>query len=293
MGYQVTGLEGTITSWGSGSSDWHNHLIAVGTAPTMCRVAVNADEIDKTSIGASANRSYRTGLRSWTVSGESIWPRSTPYLGAGGFVTYASGYTQHLKGWGLNLAWDVFDVTEMNTSNVVWRSFRPAIRGKFTGTYRGLVDSGTALAMPDAWTASSAAATLKLAEDGTHDNTFAGNIISRQLNVDVPIQGGQLDTYDYAFTVDGALTVSSATNPGTNVFPTTTGGSAPYTNVLTFPPYDNSGDGTPNKTILITLATGRTLSGTAFLSSVNITCDVDQQIRVSWTAQGTGALASA
>jgi hypothetical protein len=48
--------------------------------------------------------------------------------------------------------------------------------------------------------------------------------------------------------------------------------------------------------MLIKLADGSSdvsLSGTAFLTSVNITCDVDQPIRVSWTAQGTGVLTPA
>ena len=50
MGRQVTGLEGTITSWGSGASDWHNHLIATGTAPTNVTINVEGPPMDVVSI---------------------------------------------------------------------------------------------------------------------------------------------------------------------------------------------------------------------------------------------------
>lgn len=300
MGRQVTGLEGTITSWGSGNSDWHNHLIATGTAPTNVTVNVEAPEMDTTSIGGpSSNRTYRPMLGSWTVTGESLWPRANAYIGAQGLVTYSSGYTQHVKGWSLNMSWDALDVTEFNASGILWRSFRPAFRGKFTGSFRGLVDDATALTLVTPWTNTSAKSMLlKLAENTPNtDNSFSiTDAIITRAGIGMPIQAGGLDTLDYNFTVSGAMSCLSSSGDGTstfgiNVLPGSTSGLA-----ITMPPYDNSGDGTPNKTMLIKLADGTsdvTLSGTAFLTNISITCDVDQPIRVSWTAQGTGVLTPA
>lgn len=299
MGRQVTGLEGTITSWGSGASDWHNHLIATGTAPTNVTVNVEAPEMDTTSIGGtSVNRGYRPTLGSWTVTGESLWPRANAYIGAQGLVTYSSGYTQHVRGWTLNMAWAPLDVTEFNASGILWRSFRPSFRGKFSGSFRGLVDDATALTLVTPWTnTSSKSMTLKLAEDGTNDNSFtiADAIITRA-GIGMPIQSGQLSTVDYNYTVNGALTCVSSSGDGSstfgiNVLPGSTTGVA-----LTYPTYDNGTNGVPNKTMLIKLADSSsdvTLSGTAFLTNVSITCDVDQPIKVSWTAQGSGVLTPA
>jgi hypothetical protein len=300
MGRQVTGLEGTITSWGSGASDWHSHLIATGTAPTNVTVNVEGPEMDTTSIGGpNSNRTFRNMLASWTVTGESLWPRANAYVGAQGLVTYSSGYTQHVRGWSLNMAWDALDVTEFNASGILWRSFRPSFRGKFTGSFRGLVDDATALTLVTPWTNTSAKAmTLKLSEDTPNtDNSFtiADAIITRA-GIGMPIQAGGLDTLDYNFTVSGAMNCLSSSGDGSstygiNVLPGSTTGVA-----VTMPTYDNGTNGVPNKTMLIKLADGSSdvsLSGTAFLTSVNITCDVDQPIRVSWTAQGTGVLTPA
>lgn len=55
------------------------------------------------------------------------------------------------------------------------------------------------------------------------------------------------------------------------------------------------GAGTPNKTLLVNLNTGGTkyATGKAFLSSLGVTCNANQPIKVAFSGQGTGALTRA
>jgi hypothetical protein len=274
MGYQLTGIDGVVTSWGSSGDDCY-HLIATGTTPRTITINTTADLMNITGQG-DTSRKHRTGLRSWTGSISALFPKTSRKIGAEGIVTYASGYVQHVDGWTLNLSWPALDITELGSAPT-WRSFRPGKIGTFTGSYTGRVDSATALALPTPWTSSSAAATFKLTEEGATDNQVTCNIIVTGVDYSVPVGEDGLQTYTVNFAIDGDLTIVGSSN----FLPSGTVGT---------PAWDANGDGTPDREIVVTLATGRTFTSNAFISGLTVNVPAGDLITVEATVQGAGAV---
>lgn len=311
MGYQLTGLEGSIASWGSGAGDWHNHFVATGSAPIACRISERSEKVNTTGSITSGVYGFRGGIRSWDVSGESLWPRATPYIGTLGSVTLSSGYAIQLTGWSLNFDWSPMEVTGLSTGDAGWKSFRPPLKSTVSGSFRGYVDSATAITNATAYDGSLATATFKM-DNGSFSNGFyCGAIVVESVNQDVSLQG-QLQTVEFSFTASGDVYASTdsgngSTTFGTNIIPAAQG-TGTNGMKLFFPTYDSStyswttnvttftqGAGTPNKTLLVNLNTGGTkyATGKAFLSSLGVTCNANQPIKVAFSGQGTGALTRA
>lgn len=278
MGYPLTGIEGTVTSWGTAADDCY-HAVNTGSAPKAIKLTISGEAINKTGAGDTA-MAYRAGMRSWTGTIESWFPRTSRKIGAEGLVTFASGYVVNCNEWTLRADFGALDITRFGQSDLTWREFRPRKIGTFTGTFAGYVDSGTALVMPIAYSASSAAATLKLTEEGATDNQFTANIVAQQLDLNADMNGDALQTYSYQFTVDGGLTSVGAAN----IVPA---------GAVDTPDWDNNGDGTGDRTLVVTLSSGRTLTGAAFLRGWSVRCAFSEMIQVTYEVQGTGVLTPA
>jgi len=280
MGYQTVGIEGLVTSWGTAGADVYQ-LINAGIAPFKFSIQVSSDVLDVTAFAAGlTSKANRAGLATWSGTITGRYPQATKKLGNSGSVTFAGGYAQHVRSWELELAADALDITEMSGSAVTWRAFRPGLIG-WSGSYEARVDSATAVNLPTLASGSSGAATFKISEEGTTDNAFAGNIIVPELGVDVEVSA--LNTARYSFTGDGTLSNTYASTLGL-----LSASASPYT--VTTPSWDTNGDGTPDVSLVLQAASGRTFTGPAFWKSLRVSCPVDGLIEVSVGVQGAGAL---
>lgn len=313
-GYQLDGLQGTVTSWGNGSdttTDWHYSLVNSLISPMKATISCKPPRVDTTSIDSSGFRTSRNGLLSLTANMEGYWQKSTPQLGSQGLVTFSGGYVHsgstpanvmlHVDEWDLSLDWDVVPILENVATGgtaPTWDKFRPSFRGTVTGTVKGSVDSANAMVLPSAYSTAAAAMKLYLNQNATVANSEAFSFNARYggLNLDVPFGGG-LQKYSMDFEASGQVTASSGTTaPGGNIIPCNTGGSAPYTNAITFPTYEATPLSTAvcDKTLVIASLTGtRTASGLAFIKSLKLSCTRGQLIKVSVVAQSYGAWTTA
>ncbi len=277
MGYQTIGQEGSVTSWGTGAANC-KHLIDTGMGVNSARLTMQTDELNTTASGDTAQR-RKTGLRSWTVELRGLFPKTTRKIGNTGLVTYASGYATYVNQWSMQIQADVLDITAFGQADVTTKVYRPG-RLLITGSYEAMMDSAANpinASNPGIPTTSSAAATFKATEEGGTDNEFTGNILTTQADVNIPIGEGGLNTASYNWILDGALTVVGSAN----VLPA---------GVLSGFDWDTSGDGVPDQTLLFQSSSGRTYSGVAFLSSLQISVNPQGLIEVTATAQGAGPL---
>lgn len=312
-GYQLDGLQGTVTSWGNGSdtgTDWHYSLVNTLISPMKATISCKPPRVDTTSIDSGGYPTSRNGLLSLTVNIEGYWQKSTPQMGAQGLVTFSGGYVYsgstpanimlHVDEWDLGLDWDVIDITEqIATSGTAptWIKTRPSYRGKGTGSVKGSIDSANAIDLPDTYATVPAAMKLYLNQNATIANSefFSFNARHGGLNLDVPFGGG-VQKYSMDFEASGAITAgSNTTNPGGNIIPMTTG-SGPYTVAIGHPTYEATPDTTAvcDKTMVITLASGRTVSGLAWIKSLKVgPVGRGNLIKVACVAQSYGAWTAA
>lgn len=312
-GYQLDGLQGTVTSWGNGSdtsADWHYSLVNTLISPMKATVSCKPPRIDTTSIDSGGYPTSRNGLLSLTVNLEGYWQKSSPQLGSQGLVTFSGGYVYsgstpanvglHVDSWDLALEWDSVPILEQVATGgtaPTWDKFRPSYRGRATGSVRGSIDSANAIVYPHTYATAAAAMKLYMNQNATIANSeaFAFNARHGGINIETPFGGG-LQKYSMDFEASGAITASSGTTaPGGNVIPCNTGGSAPYTNVLSFPTYEATPSSTAvcDKTLVITLGGSRTVSGLAWLKSLRLSCTRGELIKVSAVAQSYGAWSAA
>ena len=275
-----------MTSWGDATStvDYCYHFITTAALVKSIKVSAPADVFDVTGTGATA-RNTRTGLRSWSFSGEAFFPRTAAKVGSQGSVTFASGDVLWVDEYSLDISWDEIDITRFGMSNTTWKEFRPALFPKISGSFSGFVDSGTAVSLPIPFSSNSAAATFKVTEDGTDDNVFTCSIVATATDVDMNINAGTLSRKSYKFTVDGALTTKSTGTPGINLFPASTAGVA-----LAQTTWDKDGDGVADRTVLFQAGPSRTYTGYAWLQRVALSVKAGQLIQASYSGRGSGVL---
>ena len=276
MGQQLTGIDATITSWGSSGDDCY-HIVNTGAAPHKISIKIAGQPIDITAAGDTASK-FRNGLMSWTGTVSAYVPKTTRKIGISGLVTFASGYVLHCDKWDMTCDFGALDITELTgAATQKWRSFRPMKIGKLSGSFGGNIDSGTALSPPVDWTGSSAAATFKVSEEGATDNTLACNIVAHSLDTDADIGQDSLQKYVYSYSVDGAVTVAGSEN----FLPSGT---------MATPAWDNDTDGVPDRSLVVKLASGRTMTGAAYLKGWTIKVAAGEIISLDYSIQGAGAL---
>lgn len=251
------GYSGLVTSWAS-----NTQLISTGAAPASFTLTESADAFPATVMGASllANSNLK-GLRSWTVGIEAIRP--TALTGHQATIAFAPGYVANCTAFDVSFNAAAFESTIMGATDTTnrWKQFLPGLIS-WSGSYSCLVDDTTATVSP-AGTSEPAAMTLTVSTG----LSFAGSVFTTGATRSVNTQG--ISTIQYSFVGNGNVTVTGATLP----FAAASSIAIPVAGSL-----------------VLTAASGRTFTGSAFWNSVRMQTPVAGQITTSITAQGSGAL---
>lgn len=272
MAYPLTSELGNLTCT-NGTGDLHYLFgTAIRVASDIATLTIEANEYDVTTpTGSAVNmRSMNAGIRTGTVAFQGIYPRAANPLGLGALITFASGYVQYVNAFTINLTWPEIDITSATNTSDSWRKWMPGGTGSWNGTYTCKAVNDTALSLPTLGAA--AAATFKLAKDSSSDPTLAGNITAPRFVQTVKIGAESLVTY--SFTGSGDLTQTAG-----NSFP----GIFAASGVIAKPTWDDGGDGVPDNTCILQVASGRTYTFPAFWTSLSMNWVMDQPMRVSGT----------
>ena len=112
-----------------------------------------------------------------------------PISGSGGSITFASGYTQHVREWSVDWSAEELEVTAFADTG---RKYIPGFQGA-TGTYTAYLDSDQAMIAPGA---AAAAATLTYATG----RFLSGNIIITNISLGVHVDGSRREaTFSFRF----------------------------------------------------------------------------------------------
>jgi len=247
----ITGATGSVTSW-TGTAN--GLLIGTNSQPSTFTLNYNADELDTTGFDATNSMEAIAGLKSW--AGTISTRYDAAQIGSAGSVTYGSGYVLHTNSWQLNLASAAKDVTAFGTSV---KSFIPSLIG-WGGQYDGFVDDTSPLS--------------GLGVDPPASATFAMDA-TRSIEGDITVTGQSVssapsepNTVTQTFRGSGAITAAGASglfSVGEIVIPAT-------------------------GTLTLTASTGRTYAGSAFWTSLSISCPAAGLVVMDIAFQGTGAL---
>jgi len=273
------GAQGLLTSVTS-STDL-NVLLMSGTAPFAMEIQQTGDEQDVTAFGASlASMSYTAGLRSWEATVTGRFPRSTPKIGNTGLVTLSSGYALRVKSWSMTINAAVFDITAFNATAPTWKVFRPGLID-WSATFEAGIDSGTGVGNPAAPGDALVTGTFKLTEEGATDNQLSGSGFLTQIGTTVRVGDENIGRFSFR----GSSTLSNTYASGLGLL---SSAASPY--AITTPTWDTNSDGTPDVSVVMTAATGRTYTGNAFWRSITLNCALGTPIEVVAQLQGAGAL---
>jgi len=277
MAYPLTSELGNLTCTAASGDLLYHFGTAIRVGSDVATLTIESNEYDATTPTGSAvsMRTMNAGLRQGTVAYTGLYPRAANPLGLSSLITYASGYVQYVNAFTINMQFPEIDITSATGAAGSYRRWMPGGTGTWGGTYTCKADNATALTMPTVGAASSA--TFKLAEDGASDPSLAGNITTPRLTQTVKI--GAESVAVYSFSGSGALTQSAGTAlPG--IFAAS--------GAITKPSWDLDGDGVPDNTCLLTVASGRTYTFPAFWTNLSLTWQMDQPVQVSGTLRIAG-----
>lgn len=283
MGQPTIGASGLVTSWGTSGDDVYQ-LINAGCKPFEITFDEQSPTIDSTAFAAGGVNSMTNiiGLRNWTATIRAKYPNTTPKIGNGGLVTYASGDVVHVKSWELTIENSEYDVTKFTTANVTDRIFRPGPYS-WSGSYDGYIDSATSIGSTTSAGTGPASATFKLTEEGATDSSMAGSILVDAVSTVISV--GQVNTKRYTFKGSGDITHTFPS--GLGLLSTT----SPYTIVPSA--WDGDSDGVPDRTLTWQAYTGRTYAAAAWWKSLAIKVGVGEEIEVTIGVRGAGAITKA
>lgn len=264
------------TSWAGNNN---GILIGVGTGSgvrhSACSLSIDAGSNDTTAYGAAlTSTSSITGLRGSTAQFTGRWEPANNSNSIA--ITYTNGYIANLRRLTMNISYAVQESTVSDGSGVVARAYLPGLY-TVSGQYECFVDDTTAIVLPGS--TSQGSATFKFIENASDDHTAAGTIRSTVANVDMTVGNIPVITYDYEF-------VSAVTFAGETDGATTTYHSSPFKYWI------DSAAGvlgtSATGTLVLTAATGRTYTASAFPSAISIDAVVGQPIAINVTAQISG-----
>lgn len=258
----ANGATGLVTSWaGTGNSQ----LISTGNSPMRFRLSTNADEFDSTAFAASlVARTYLKGMRQWggTIEGR----RPTAITGAGSSVSFSAGYVINMQEFDITLRASETDVTPMGDADTqaLWSTHIPGII-EIEASWTSKVDDTTAVTAP-ANSSEPATATFTISSGVTI--ACSGFTTSQEIDA----EPGRPPIVAYTMRGSGNITTVGATNilTAAAAVPIPVAGS-----------------------LVLQAATGRTYTGDAFWTEVNLRSASREQVLQSVTFRGTGDLAYA
>jgi hypothetical protein len=189
-------------------------------------------------------------------------------LGNSGFVTASGAYLTNLERWKLSMRCPALPATAMTGSAVTDRSFVPGIITS-TGSWTAAIDDTTPLVKPGV----SYSATLKLLENDANDQTLAATIYTTGAPFTVKV--GEVSLVEVPFAVSGDITAAGTGGSGGIPSPLFAAG------VIQRPAVGE---------LILQAHAGRTYTGNAFWTSIDIDVPVDDLITVTVNFQGSGAL---
>ena len=256
------GHQASLTSWAS------SELLVANLTATSISITDSAAIGDATGLGQSG-ASFATLLRSATGSFSARWKGGgTPKTGAAGALAFDPTYYGVSDGdppigftdFSLNLSWGALEISS-STDATFDTTFRAGILS-WSGSINLRLDDTEPLTQSQISGNAVIEATFNL--DATH--TFVGNIWITGTSKTASINTTSAQSFSFQGT--GALTAAGANN----LF---AAGAIPIV--------------TP-RVLVATYATGRTVSASAFPSSVSITVPRNEMINVDVGVQYTGAL---
>ncbi len=261
----VNSLQGSLTSAGSNS-----------TADLLGQVAIDGATLNSTAAIADltedglAFKASAVGLYSWTVNAPFKFP-STPQHGlnpTGAYITQAGSglYLTNVYGFDLTIAAPFAASTDDTQSEA--ETYILADVTSCTGTYTARVDDTVALKVPRVGDT----ATFKIGDEATEDDVVAAAILITSMNV--VRQRGSVTEIQYGFESNGAIQIKG----DSPLFPVALPGTLEN---IPAPAFDE---------IVFQTSTGRTLTGDAAWSSIQIGRTYDAPIGGSMTLQGSGLL---
>lgn len=255
---------GAVTSWGGTEN---TALISSGSAPSEFTLALESDDFPTTAFNPTVV--FETGIAGLYSYTASIVTRLNPAQhGATGLVTHSSGYTAGVRSWSMDITCAEHDTTAYNATAPTAHTFIPGLV-KWAGKYESLVDTATSLVQPGG---SAASATFKILENGSNDQTLAGNIYVKRYDVRGKL--GELCVVGADYMGTGTLTAAgtSGTGIGNPLF----GAGAVAAPVA--------------GSLVLTSSSGKTYTGSAFWTRVSIEHAVGGLITATIGVRFTGAL---
>lgn len=283
MGYQLEGIEFALSTV-TAATDLADmlHPTTGSVSPYSWTINAEAPEIDITGQGSTA-KDFRTGLGTWSATGQAYFPRATKHLGNNGDITWSdSTDIKWINGYNLNIESQVLDIDSQDQADKNFQYKRPSKLVSFSGDIDAFYDSAAVAILPkNTSTAISAypTATFKLTEDGAADPTLAGAVILRTLSQNA-VQNSTLQQLKYGFRGTGVLTATSGSGGVLAIF---------AAGAVNQPDWDTTGDGNPDVAVtLLSKSGGLTFTGFCFWRRVSIACAINDAIRVTVELQGTG-----
>ena len=274
MAYPLTSETGNLTCTAASGDLLYLFGTALRMTTDLATLNVNANEVDVTQATTSGVNMMAkiNGLRDGTVDFSGIWPRTSPLSAMSALVTFASGYVQYVNSFNIDIDWPEIDITSFTgVASTGYRTWMPGGTGSWSGSWTCKADNATALSMPSLGAASSA--TFKFFEDGTNDPTMSGSIGTPKLSQKVKV--GDYSEATYSFSGSGDLQQKAG-----DALPGILYAGKTLTNV-TKPTWDLNGDGTPDNTCVLTVATGRTYTFPAFWTKLSLSWKPDDVVRVT------------
>lgn len=273
MSYPIIGVDGSVTSWSSG--DLYATIVS-RLSSNRARLNIFTDSFDVTAL-STAQATHLAGLysSSGTISGRPNFG-GTPRTGAGGLVTFESGYVLHAYRWNIDISTtQVHDITPFATTPPTYKKFRPD-RTVISGTYTCRVDATADIARTTALHETGASITLRYGDSST-DGTIAFNAVTTVADVDIVTPG--LQEVTYSFVGSGAITPAGTGSVlGTDPVP------------LSMPPWEFSSGSQVSRLLTLTAITGKTYTVEAFFTRISLACQMGQPVEMSVDFQGSGSV---
>lgn len=258
------GVNGAVTSWAN-----NTQFITTGSEPIEFDLNMEGLEFDTTAFAAAGISTYINGLSSW--AGQIRQRLKTAQTGDAGLVEWTStagNYATNIKRWSLAVEVDPHETTAFATTPPTARTFIPG-KLRWGGEFDGYLDGTTAATQP-VYSATTNPATLTLRlRDLATDDALSGSAFTTRAPISV--SPGGVATIGYSYRGSGNLTQSTPTS-GTTVFPT---------GAVAIPTAGS---------LVLTAASGRTYTGSAFWTRVTIENAVNEMAAVTIDFQGSGVL---
>lgn len=254
----TTGLTGSVTSW---AGTFNAAMLAL-LKPATFTLDTSADSLDTTAFnaGAAIVANKIKGLKSWR--GQFAGPLATPAHGITGAVS-GTAYSTNVQRWSMSLRCNPLDATAYPIASS-YKAFIPGLVSG-SGSFDAIVDGTTAITEAGASTEPSTG-TFTISTG----NTLAASLFTTGAQIISRV--GDLNVVRYSFDIDGHVTsVGTA-----NIIPAATTLATPVAGAL-----------------VLTAASGRTYTGSAFWTSLDIVVDPAAISLCSVGFQGSGAITPA